>query len=146
MTVYQDNMNNVSDSELMEEGWYQVRISNVKTEDDDGNQLVSKSKGEPIVQLTMKVTGPDGPMIGRSFSDKPSLQAHALFKLKAYYKAVGYFPGPEGHDPSKLLDGELWVFVSPGQYQGMPVLNIPPYAIKSLQEGPGKQAPKKKTA
>jgi len=137
-----EDMSKVSDSDLMKEGWYRVRISAVKETDDSGNQLLSKTGGEPIVDLTLKVQN-EGEFFGRSFHDKPSLQSHALFKLKAYYKATGYAPGPEGHDPSRLLDGECWVFVSPGQYQGMPVLNIPPYSIRSLQEGPGGPGGKK---
>jgi len=135
-------MTKVADSELMKEGWYRVRIANVKEVDDSGNQLVSKSSGEPIIELTLKVQN-EGEFFGRSFKDKPSMQSHALFKLKAYYKAIGYHPGSEGHDPAKLLDGECWLFVSPGQYQGNPVLNIPPYSIRSLQEGPGGPGGKK---
>jgi hypothetical protein len=137
-----EDMSKVSDSDLMKEGWYRVRISNVKETDDSGNQLLSKTGQEPIVELTLKVQN-EGEFFGRSFKDKPSLQPHALFKLKAYYKAVGYAPGPEGHDPAKLLDGEVWVWVSPGQYQGQPVLNIPPYSIRSLQEGAGGPGGKK---
>jgi hypothetical protein len=118
--VYQDDMSKVSDSELMKEGWYRVRVSQVN----------------PIVKLTLKVQS-EGEFFGRSFPDQPSLQPQALFKLKAYYKATGYNPGPEGHNPHKLLDGECWVYVVPGQYQGSPTLDIKPYSIRSLQEGPG---------
>lgn len=143
--VYQDDMSQVPDSELMEEGWYQVRISAVKTQDDSGNQLVSKSNGNPIVQLTLKVQS-EGPMLGRQFSDKPSLQSHALFKLKAYYKAIGYTPGAGGHNPHRLLDGECWVFVTQGEYEGRPTLNIPPWSVRSIQEGPGKEKAKKKAS
>jgi hypothetical protein len=136
--IHTENMEQVSDSELLPDGWYQVRISAVKETDDSGQQLVSKSGGNPIVKLTLKVTS-EGPFLGRQFSDSPSLQSHALFKLKAYYKSVGYFPGSAGHDPEKLLDGECWVMVTSGMYDGHPTLNIPPYGIKSLQEGPGRQ-------
>ena len=135
--VFQNDMSKVSDSDLMEEGTYHVRISQVKCFDDNGNQLVSKTSGEPIIELTLKVQD-EGPFLGRTFKDKPSLQPQALFKLKAYYKAIGYMPGPEGHDPDKLLDGECYVHVTPGSYQGMPVLNIPPYSISSMHEGPKK--------
>lgn len=137
MAVRTDDMSKVSDSDLMKEGWYRVRISQVKEFDDNGAQLTAKTGDHgPIVELTLKVQN-EGEFFGRTFRDKPSLQPQALFKLKAYYKAVGYAPGPEGHDPQRLLDGELWVFVSPGQYQGQPVLNIPPYSIRSVQDGPG---------
>jgi hypothetical protein len=134
--LHTEDMSKVSDSDLMKEGWYRVRIAAVKETGDDGEVLKSKTGNEPIVDLTLKVQD-EGEFLGRSFHDKPSLQSHALFKLKAYYKAVGYQPGQEGHDPSKLLDGELYLFVSPGQYQGQPVLNIPPFSIRSLQEGKG---------
>jgi hypothetical protein len=69
--------------------------------------------------------------------DVCSLQAHALFKLKAYYTAVGYKPAPgQGHDPDHLLDGECWVYAEHKVYDGATRIDIKPYAIKSLQEGP----------
>ena len=124
-------------TDRVDEGWYHVRITSV-TED------VSRTKGEPVVKLLMKIQT-EGPMLGRVIPDSPSLQPQALFKLKGYYKAVNYNPGPEGHDPEKLLDGELYVYVEHGTYEGNPTLNIPPWSIRSLQEGPGRNTPKKKS-
>jgi len=140
--VYQDDMSQVPDSELIDNGWYHVRITDVKTKGDDGEQLMSKSGGAPIVQVTLKIQN-EGPMLGRSFTDKPSLQSHALFKLKAYYSKCGYTPGPGGHNPHKLLDCECYVFVTQGEYEGRPTLNIPPWGIRSIQEGPGREKPGK---
>ena len=124
--------------ERVDEGWYHVRVSSV-VED------VSKESGQPIVKLLLKIQD-QGPMLGRVVPDNASLQSHALFKLKGYYKAIGYNPGKEGHDPEKLHDSEVYVYVEHGMYQGNPTINIPPWSIRSLQEGPGKGTPRKKEA
>jgi hypothetical protein len=130
------NMNEVpAPSDRVDEGWYHVRISSVSEED-------SKS-GNPIVKLQLKIQD-QGPMLGRIVPDNVSLQPHALFKLKGYYKAIGYNPGPEGHDTDKLLDAEVYVYVQHATYEGNPTINIPPYSIRSLNEGPGKGTPKAK--
>lgn len=123
-------------SDRVDEGWYHVRVSSV-TED------VSKSSGEPMVKLLLKIQD-QGAMLGRVVPDNCSLQPHALFKLKGYYKAVGYNPGPEGHDPEKLLDCECYVYVQHDTYEGNATIKIPPFSIRSLQEGPGRGTPKKK--
>ena len=139
MSVHTEDMNNVpSPGELVDEAWYRMRISSVKEE-------LSQSSGEPIAILGLKIQD-EGPFLGRVVVDRPSLQPHALFKLKAYYKAVGYNPGPEGHDPEKLLDGELYVLVQHGSYQGQATHDIKPWAVRSLQEGPGKMKTSKPTA
>jgi len=132
-----DDMSQVAaPSDRVDEGWYHVRISKVEIG-------VSDSTQSPVVKLQLKIQT-DGNMLGRIVPDNASLQSHALFKLKGYYKAIGYNPGREGHDPEKLLDCECFVYVQHGSYQGNPVVNIPPYSIRSLQEGPGKGAPKPK--
>src|SRR6267142_4965280 len=132
-----DDMSQVAaPSDRVDEGWYHVRISKVEIG-------VSDSTQSPVVKLQLKIQT-DGNMLGRIVPDNASLQSHALFKLKGYYKAIGYNPGREGHDPEKLLDCECFVYVQHGSYQGNPVVKIPPYSIRSLQEGPGKGAPKPK--
>lgn len=137
MTVIPQDMSQVAaPSDRVDEGWYHVRISKAE-------QTTSESSGEPVVKLLLKIQN-DGPMLGRVVPDSVSLQAHALFKLKGYYKAVGYNPGQEGHDPERLLDCECWVYVQHASYQGNPTINIPPFSIRSMQEGAGKGTPKPK--
>lgn len=134
--LHTENMTEVpAPSDRVDEGWYHVRVSSV-TED------VSKSSGEPMIKLLLKIQD-QGPMLGRVLPDNCSLQPHALFKLKGYYKATGYNPGPEGHDPEKLLDCELYVYAQHDTYEGNATIKIPPYSIRSLNEGPGKSTPKK---
>lgn len=137
MPLLQDDMSKVAaPADRVDEGWYHVRISKVEV-------TTSKSSNEPIVQLQLKIQN-EGSMMGRVIPDNASLQPHALFKLKGYYKAVGYNPGPEGHDPEKLLDCECYVFAQHDTYQGNPTIKVPPYSIRSLQEGPGRNAPASK--
>lgn len=119
-------------TDAVDEGSYHVRISKV-----DYGPEVKSEKGFPVVKLLMKVQD-QGAMFGRVIPDTASLQSHALFKLKGYYTAVGYKPGSEGHDPNKLLDSELYVNVEHSTYEGKATLNIPPWSIRSLQEGPAK--------
>jgi hypothetical protein len=134
MAIHTDNMSNVAaPSEAVDEGWYHVRISKVE-------ETLSESSKQPVVKLQLKIQT-EGNMFGRTVPDNASLQSHALFKLKGYYKAVGYNPGPEGHDPEKLLDGECYVYVQHATYQGKPTINIPPYSIRSLNEGAGRGTP-----
>lgn len=130
MAHHQDDMSQVPDAgEAVPEGWYHVRISKVE-------EKSSENSGQPTVFLNLKVQN-EGAAMGRVIQDNASLQAHALFKLKAYYTAVGYKPAPgQGHDPDHLLDGECWVYVEHKVYDGQTRTNILPYMIKSLQEGP----------
>jgi hypothetical protein len=133
--MLQDDMSKVPNpTDAVDEGWYHVRINSAEV-------TTSDSSGQPCVKLLMKIQT-DGPMLGRTVPDTASLQSHALFKLKGYYTAVGYKPGPEGHDPEKLIDGECYVYVQHSSYNGQPTINIPPYSIRSLNEGPGKGTPK----
>lgn len=128
-----DDMSQVAaPSELVDEGWYHVRISKV--------EVGVSEKNFPVVKLQLKIQS-EGKMLGRVIMDNASLQSHALFKLKGYYKAIGYNPGREGHDPEKLLDGECYVYAAHGSYNGQPNINVPPYSIRSMQEGAGKGIP-----
>lgn len=131
MALLTDDMSTVPNpTDAVDEGSYHVRISKVE-------QGLSETTQNPVVKLQMKIQD-QGPMFGRIVPDTASLQSHALFKLKGYYTSVGYKPGPEGHDPEKLLDGECYINVEHSTYQGKPTLNIPPWSIRSLQEGPAK--------
>lgn len=136
MPVLNDDMSQVAaPSELVDEGWYHVRIARV--------EIGVSEKNFPVVKLQLKIQS-EGKMLGRVILDNASLQSHALFKLKGYYKAVGYNPGREGHDPEKLLDCECFVYAQHGSYNGVANINVPPYSIRSMNEGAGKGTPKQK--
>ncbi len=128
MPNYQHDMTKVEKwGDVPGEGWYRVRI-------EKGEERISENSKEPMWCIWMKVQ--NEPHVGRVLFDMPSLQPHALAKLKAYYEAVGYTPGPEGHDPERLNGQELFVKVEHETYQGEKRAKIAPYNIKSLQEGP----------
>lgn len=128
MAMHGTDMSQISDwGDMVEpDVWYHVRIAKV-TED------VSTTSGEGIVKMSLKIQ--DEPYVGRVIPDNPSLQTHALFKLKAYYKACEYFPGPEGHDPEQLLDRECFVRPSIRKLGGEDRYDIKPHHIKPFREG-----------
>jgi hypothetical protein len=135
MSVHTNDMSQIAaPGEVIDEGWYHVRIS--KVEEGDSKQ------GQPMVNLQLKIQT-EGPMMGRMLFDNASLQPQALFKLKGYYKAINYNPGPEGHDPEKLLDGECYVYAEHEVYEGVKRAKVPPWSIRSMTEGAGKSTPKK---
>lgn len=119
--------------DLLPEGWYKFRVDKVK-DNEGGQPLLSKESSQPQVALYLKVQ--NEPFVGRIMVDYPSLQPHALAKLKAYYEACNYIPGPEGHDPERLLGCEFFAKVDHDTYQGEKRPKISPFNIKSLQEGP----------
>ena len=128
MPVYQHDMGKVEKwGDVPNEGWYRVRI-------EKGEERSSKESNEPMWCLWLK--SQQEPSVGRIIFDMCSLQPHALAKLKAYYEAVGYQPGPEGHDPERLNGQELFVKVDHEVYQGEKRAKVAPYNIKSLSEGP----------
>jgi hypothetical protein len=118
-----DMTNVAAPDDLVPEGTYHVRISEVKEE-------ISKQE-KPVIVFTFKIQD-EGPAYGRTVRVWASLQSNALFTLKGIYKACGYTPGPEGHDPDKVLDCELYLSVVHGMYNGNPSINIPPYSFKPL--------------
>jgi len=128
MPMYNQDMGKVEKfGDVMPEGWYRVRV-------EKGEARQSKESDQPTWALWLKVQ--NEPFVGRVIFDQPSLQPHALQKLKAYYVAVGYAPGPEGHDPERLNGGELFVKVTHETYQGEKRAKIAPFDIRSLNEGP----------
>jgi hypothetical protein len=128
MPVYGQDMGKVEKwGETVPEGWYHVRV-------EKGEERMSEASGEPMWCLWLKVQ--NEPFTGRVIFDMPSLQPHALAKLKAYYDAAGYVPDASGHDPDNLTGKEFYVLVQHETYQGQTRGKVPPYGIKSMQEGP----------
>lgn len=134
--LYGDNMDGVQDwgDSVAPNVWYHVRVDKVKTHDPaTGEQMKSKNSGEPICQFNLKVQ--DEPFVGKVVVVQPSLQAHALFQLKAIYKASNYAPGPGGHNPHKCLNAEFYIKPTEEIYQGEKRIKVPPFNIKPLSEG-----------
>jgi hypothetical protein len=136
MSVQQHDMSKVQKwGDVPPEGWYRVRVEKVQDQAKDGSgPLLSKESNEPIVMIYLRAQ--NEPFVGTLIMDMPSLQPHALAKLKAYYEAINYIPGPEGHDPERLIGGELFVKVEHDTWQGEKRAKVAPYNIKSLQDGP----------
>lgn len=128
MPIYQNDMTKVEKwGDIPNEGWYRVRVQK-------GEERISDNSKEPMWCLWL--ISQQEPHVGRVIFDMASLQPHALAKLKAYYEAVGYQPGPEGHDPERLNGQELFVKVDHEVYQGEKRAKIAPYNIRSLADGP----------
>jgi len=136
-------MSQVADQgEVQDEGAYLVRVSEVKEFDDAGDTLKSESGGEKVI-FTLKIQD-EGKWLGSQVRVHASLQPHALFNLKAIYSAAGYQPGAEGHDPSQVLDSEVYIYIKHKQYDDpnsgtkRTVTDIPTWGIKSISAGPAK--------
>lgn len=130
MALIQQDMSKVEKwGDVPAEGWYRVRLEKVEVRDSDN------TPGAKVLYMWLKVQ--NEPHVGRLIMDMPSLQAHALAKLKAYYTAANYNPGPEGHDPEKIVSSEFFVCVTHETYQGQKRAKIAPWQIKSVNEGPG---------
>lgn len=113
--------------DVLPEGWAKVRIAKAE-------EGMSKSSNQPMVNLTHVIQ--DEPFVGRYVFDNPSLQPHALAKLKAYYEATGQGMYEDGSDdPEALKDGECLILVEHEMYQGKQMAKIPPYGIRSIQDG-----------
>ncbi len=130
------------EGEIPADGAYLVRVSEVKETDSAGNPLLS-NKGEPKVVIIAKIQD-EGKYTGFPITFHASLLPHALRTLKAIYGAVGYTPGPEGHDPQNILDGEFYVYGEAQEYDKPDgsgkgkSFNIAPWNIKSVAQGPPK--------
>lgn len=133
--LYGDNMEQIQDwgDNVAPGVWYHVRVDKVKTHDTNGEQMRSKTSNEPICQFNLKVQ--DEPFVGKVVVIQPSLQAHALFQLKAVYKCAGYNPPPTGHNPHKVLNAEFYIKPVEEMYQGEKRLKVPPFNMKPLSEG-----------
>ena len=126
MALHTENMNEVkSGQELIPEGWYHIRVAKVEE--------TTSSTGGPVVKMNLKIQ--DEAFIGRIIPVMASLQAQALFTLKAFYEACEYHPGPEGHDPEQLLDRECFVKVTHKMLEGEQRTDVKAHHIKPLREG-----------
>ena len=108
-------------------GWYHVRIDKVTIKDS------ATTPGAKVAWFNAKIQ--NEPLVGRVVPINASLQSHALSTLKGIYDAAGYTPGPEGHDPEQVLNGEMLICVEHDVYQGQKRTKVPGWGIKSLQEG-----------
>lgn len=123
---YRDDMSKEQKwGDVLPVGWYHVRI-------DKGEERQSE-KGFPVWYLWLKVQ--QEPLVGRNIMAMCSLQPHALALLKAFYVACGYEPGQEGHDPEKITGSECYVLGEHDVWQGQVRMKVPPYGVRSLQEG-----------
>lgn len=135
MAFHPENMQEVAEfGQRPDEGPFRVRVSQVEEKN-------STNSGEPIVEITMKIQD-EGKFFGQELKSWPSLQPAYLSNLKRFYRAIGYEPGPEGHDTDKLLDGEFFVYVKHKDYvdkkdgQKKQGSDLPNWGIRTLAEGP----------
>lgn len=127
MALRKDDMSTVQKwGDPLPKGSYQFRIEKVE-------EKISDSSGSPVVWLYLKCQ--EEPYVGRTVVDIVSLQPHALAKLKAYYEAIDYTPGPEGHDPETLLNKELYCYVDQDLYEGTVRNKVPPFGPRHLMKG-----------
>src|SRR5262245_1190118 len=108
--------------------WYRVRVDKVKTHDANGQQLLSDMSGEPKCQINFKIQ--DEPCAGQVVVIQPSLQAHALFALKALYSACEYHLGPSGHNFHKVEGCELYIKPTEKMYNGEKRIDVKPFHMK----------------
>jgi hypothetical protein len=130
MALHQDtDMSTIpAPDDLVPEGAYLFRVSKAEEKDSEA--------GKPMVVYSLKIQD-DGPAFGRQVTVFASLAPTALMTIKGMYKACGYNPGPEGHDPEAIIDQELYGTVTHeiGK-DGVSRAVIKPYTFKSLQDGP----------
>jgi len=125
MGIYTEDLSHVpAADEAVPEGPYQFRIASV-----DDTTVNDKNEVQIICQCKIQT---EGPVFGQQVRIQCSLKGFGLSVLKSLYKATGYNPGAEGHDPSRLLDGEFRGTVVHKQYQGQTFANIAPASIKAL--------------
>jgi hypothetical protein len=135
MPLLQQDMTKVAAAgDLVPEGWYHVRVKSVEVKDDEKN----------VQRVNIQMASQEEASVGRIIFDNPQ-PSHpmGLSVLKAYYKAVGYTPGQEGHDPEKLIDGEFYVYVKHNTDGDKTYANVAPWSIRSIQQGKGSTPAKK---
>lgn len=128
MALHQTDMTQVpAADDLVPEGPYEFRISKVNENEGQGS-----AGGEQIVFVLNIQT--EGPAFGRAVAlncdmDDPRGRSNC----KTVYKACGYQPGPEGHDPERVLDGELKGTVKHNRGKdGNIYANLIPWSLKPI--------------
>lgn len=129
MAIHQTDMSQIpAADDLIPEGSYRFRIASAEEKDSEA--------GKPMVVYQLKVQD-EGPAFGRNAMVFASLAPTALMTIKSMYKACGYNPGPEGHDPENIIDMELYGTIT--HELGKDAVTravIKPYTFKSLTDGP----------
>lgn len=128
MTMQSEDMSQVAASdELVSEGVKQFRISKVNVDEGQGTGGANRIN----YVLTIQTEGPD---FGRTiFFNCDMGDARGRGNLKTLYKACGYNPGSEGHDPERIVDGEFYGTVKHNHGKdGNTYANIMPWSIKAL--------------
>jgi hypothetical protein len=101
MALYQHDISAVADMGVpVSRGWKHFRVEFL------GERPSGNTPGEN--NLCFNLICQTEPEVGRVVFTPLSLQAHALMGLKALYKACGYTPGPEGHDPTTIDGAECY--------------------------------------
>lgn len=124
MAFKSQNLNQVAAyGDQVAEGCYHFRVDKLQDTEKDVWLMYLKVQTEPFV----------GRSVRERFDDTNQT---SLAKMKSYYKACGYEPGPEGHDPEHILGGEFYAVVTHNTSGGTTYANIAPWSIRSIQEGP----------
>jgi hypothetical protein len=123
MAMHPDNMQEVKD-DVPVGSWLHVRVKAV-------TEGQSQTSGRE--QATVVFAIQEEPYVGKTLVTWPSLEPGNLSYLKKLYAACGYNPGPEGHDPEKIINCEL--FVKPVE-QKKKVEGVPPYQIPEWNLAP----------
>jgi hypothetical protein len=126
--LFNDDMSQVAAAdELVPEGAYHFRISKVTAKEDGGS-----NGGRSLMFINNIQT--EGPSFGRAVPLNCDMDdTRGRGNLKTLYKACGYNPGPEGHDPEHVLDSEFYATVKHNQGKDSnKYANIIPWTIKSV--------------
>ena len=125
--LLQDDMSQVpSADDAVPEGQYHLRVKSVKITPGAGTNGANSVFAVFAVQT-------EGPAFGRTVTNNYDLgDQRGLSNLKTAYKAVGYNPGPEGHNPMRLIDGELRATVKHNIKDGVTYANLVPWSVKPL--------------
>jgi hypothetical protein len=126
--IYEQDMSTIPDSgEPVSKGWHRFRI-------EEGEEMKSE-KDNPMWRY--RLVCQDEPEVGRVIVFDCSLLPNALFNLKAIYKAAGYTPGPEGHNPESVHGSEVYIKIEHKEYpvgSGDMRANIKTYNIRSVNQ------------
>jgi len=125
MTLFRDNMETIPEAGVVvDEGQYRFRISKV-------DEKVNEDTGAVTIAVQCKIQD-EGTWLGETVFLNCSLEKFGLRVLKTLYAATGYKPGPDGHDPTELVDREFRGTVVHKDYKGQTFANITPQSIESI--------------